>query len=241
MKPLVKLVISLGIKIAFIYLLVAIVEGLTGGKLYGPIEYPAASVCVEATELAEETTSESLVKAAQTAEIVVSEPAEQQTIPQTQNIELSSEISDYQASSTPCPEPAASAPSKHDVKPSSNNKVTPGTAASDPDDTSSVMPTETPDPTNTPSPEPLNSPSLTPKPVNDPKYTRCIADVEYWAGNDNCYHGIVCGVECRRNKAGRWVITNDGESMVWDAIEAEHPDYGGYSSKIIRGTERDFS
>jgi hypothetical protein len=29
--------------------------------------------------------------------------------------------------------------------------------------------------------------------------------------------------------------------MVWDAIEAEHPDYGGYSSKIIQGTERDFS
>ena len=89
--------------------------------------------------------------------------------------------------------------------------------------------------TSTPKPTP------TPKPVNDPKYTKCIADVEYWAGQDNCYHGYVYGVPCRRNSAGRWVTTSEGEQMVWDAIEAEHPDYGGYSAKIVSGSQRNFS
>ena len=115
------------------------------------------------------------------------------------------------------------------------------TATPVPETTVAPVPTNTPIPELTVSPTPTNTPTPTLKPVNDQRYTHCIADVEYWAGNDNCYHGFVYGVPCIRNSAGKWVETGDGEDMVWDVIEEEHPDAGGYTTRIVSGSHRYFS
>ena len=136
------------------------------------------------------------------------------------------------ATPTPKPEPS-SAPT---------NTPTPvPTATPVPEPTATQVPTNTPTPEPTATPTPTNTPTPTPKPVNDQRYTRCIADVEYWAGQDNCYHGFVYGVSCVRNSAGRWVESGDGEDKVWDMIEEEHPDAGGYTTRIVSGSHRNFS
>ena len=121
--------------------------------------------------------------------------------------------------------------------------------AADPTEAPKPTATPTPVPTATPTPEPTETPvpTSTPKPTPtlapeyDPQYTKCIADVEYWAGQDNCYHGVVYGVPCIRYNNKKWVESPEGEDMVWDAIEAEHPDAVGYTTKVISGTCRNFS
>ena len=132
--------------------------------------------------------------------------------------------------------------------PDPTNTPTPRpTATQEASATPTPVPTEAPVPTEetipeaTPTPVPTNTPTPTPKPVNDPQYKHCVADVEYWAGPDNCFHGHVYGVPCVRNSAGKWVETGEGEDMVWDAIETEHPDAGGYTTKIVSGSHRNFS
>lgn len=136
--------------------------------------------------------------------------------------------------STPTPKPTSAA--------APTNTPTPKpTATPVPEPTATPVPTNTPTPEPTAAPTPTNTPTPTPKPVNDQRYKHCIADVEYWAGNDNCYHGFVYGVPCVRNSAGKWVETGDGEDMVWDTIEEEHPDAGGYTTRIVSGSHRNFS
>lgn len=136
------------------------------------------------------------------------------------------------ATATPTPEHASSTAADPTPAPTA-------TLVPEPTDTPVLTNTPTPEPTSAPTP--TNTPTPTPKPVNDQRYKHCIADVEYWAGNDNCYHGFVYGVPCVRNSAGKWVETGDGEDMVWDAIEDEHPDAGGYTTRIVSGSHRNFS
>ena len=198
----------------------------------------------ESTEVTETTTSIEVAESTyQTRDTVrSSEPAN------TVRVNNNQDRAHTQATATPTPKPTKAPTSAPTATPKPTSTPKP-TATPKP----TTAPTATPKPTATPTPEPTEAPeptkaptstpkpTPTPKPVNDPKYTKCIADVEYWAGQDNCYHGYVYGVPCRRNSAGRWVTTREGEEMVWDAIEAEHPDYGGYSSKIVQGSQRNFS
>ena len=265
MKPLVKLLISLAIKMAFIALIYAIVMGLTGCRgCSNPDILSSSTANKEETEITRETAmSESSEEATPTSSFsqAIKKDSEESSVvtETTQNIEVaesteqtrqtvsSSEpvrVNSDQPKATATPKPTK-APT-NTPKPTSTPKLT---ATPKP----TATPTATPKPTATPTPEPTEAPeptkaptstpkpTPTPKPVNDPKYTKCITDVEYWAGQDNCYHGYVYGVPCRRNSAGRWVTTKEGEEMIWDAIEAEHPDYGGYSSKIVSGSHRNFS
>lgn len=144
------------------------------------------------------------------------------------------------ATSTPTPVPTKAPTSAPTATPTASPKSTtptpvPPTATPTSEPTATPVPTATPKPTATPTPQP------TKPPVSDPKYTKCTVDVEYWAGANNQYHGYVYGVPCHRNNSGKWVLTNKGAEMVWDAIEAEHPDYGGYTNKIVEGSHRNFS
>ena len=253
MKPLVKLLLSLAIKIAFIALIYAMVMGLTscsGCSNSDALSFSTAKE--EVTENTSDTSSEEAVPTSSfsqankkdpeestvatgiTTIIEVAESTQQtsQTTRSSEPVRVNSDQTQPKATATPTPKPTKSPTSAptNTPKPTSTPKPTA---------TPTPEPTEAPEPTKAPTSTP--KPSPTPKPVNDPRYTRCIADVEYWAGNDNCYHGIVYGVPCKRNKNGKWVITNEGEQMVWDAIEAEHPDYGGYTDKIVSGSQRNFS
>ncbi len=263
MKSLFKLLVSLIIKLAFVALLYAIAMGITSCSsscntpedlsFRQPNKEETWSVTEPSSE--ETTPTSSFLEASESNSDGSTEVTEATTIIkvaestyQTRQTVRSSEPSNTvpvnnnpnrahtQATATPTPVPTK-APT---AAPTATPKPTVApTATPKPTATPTPEPTETPVPTKAPTSTP--KPSPTPKPVNDPRYTRCVADVEYWAGNDNCYHGIVYGVPCKRNKSGKWVITNEGEQMVWDAIEAEHPDYGGYTDKIVSGSQRNFS
>lgn len=263
MKPLVKLLVSLAVKIAFIALIYAIVMGLTGCRGCSNSDIlTSSSVNKEETEITSDISSETVMSESMptssfsqankndleestvvtetTKPIEVAESTEQtrQTSSSSEPVRVNSDQTQPKATSTPTPNPTKAPTST--PKPTSTPVPTKvPTATPKPTATPTPEPTEAPEPTKAPTSTP--KPTPTPKPVNDPKYTKCIADVEYWAGQDNCYHGYVYGVPCRRNSAGRWVTTSEGEQMVWDAIEAEHPDYVGYSSKIVSGSHRNFS
>ena len=194
---------------------------------------PTSSFSQANTETSEESTET-------TTNIEVAESTQQtsQTTRSSEPVRVNSDQTQPKATATPTPKPTKAPTSAPTNAPKPTSTLKP-TASPKPTATPTPEPTEAPEPTKAPTSTP--KPTPTPKPVNDPKYTKCIADVEYWAGNDNCYHGIVYGVPCKRNKSGKWVITNEGEQMVWDAIEAEHPDYGGYTDKIVSGSQRNFS
>ena len=98
--------------------------------------------------------------------------------------------------------------------------------------------TPTPQPTEVPAPTSPPSPTPTLAPVYDPQYTNCIADVG-WNDNQTGLSGTVYGVPCRRNAAGIWVPTNEGDDMIADAVIASGA--GGWGDWIIEGSERDFS
>ena len=265
MKPLFKLLVSLIVKLAFVALLYAIAMGFTScSSAYDTPEdlsfsQPNKEETWSVTESSsEETTPTSSFlqanKSNQEGSTEVTETTKNievaESTNQTRETLRSSEPANTvqinnnqgrahtQATSTPTPVPTK-APT-NTPKPTSTPKPTAApTATPKPTATPTPEPTEAPEPTKAPTSTP--KPTPTPKPVNDPKYTKCIADIEYWAGQDNCYHGYVYGIPCRRNSAGRWVTTREGEEMLWDAIEAEHPDYGGYSAKIVQGSQRNFS
>ena len=192
------------------------------------------------SEEAMPTSSFSQANTETTTNIEVEESTQQtsQTVRSSEPVRVNSDQTQPKATATPTPKPTKAPTSAPTNTPKPTSTPNP-TATPKPTATPTPEPTEAPEPTKAPTSTP--KPTPTPKPVNDPKYTKCIADVEYWAGNDNCYHGIVYGVPCKRNKSGKWVITNEGEQMVWDAIEAEHPDYGGYTDKIVSGSQRNFS
>ena len=183
-------------------------------------------------------TEESTSEPAYTTRNSEAEQTAQQTSQTTRETKPTNERPQTQATVTPKPTSATVPTNTPTPKPTSTPKPT---ATPKPEPTATPVPTNTPTPEPTATPKPTNTPKPTPKPVNDPKYTKCIADVEYWAGPDNCYHGIVYGVPCVRNSAGKWETTGKGEDMVWDAIEAEHPDAGGYTDKIVSGSHRNFS
>ena len=250
MKQLVKLIISLGIKLALIALIYAIVMGLTGCSGCSNAEALSFSQAdQEETAVVTDTSSETSVsdpsdEATPTSSFSQAIESDQEVITETtKNNEVAS--STQQTSQTT----SSSGASSNSNGNTSNSGSSQGSATPTPAPTATPtpVPTATPTPEPTEEPEPTNTPTPTPKPTPttnpeyDPQYTSCIADVEYWAGLDNCYHGFVYGVPCRRNSAGDWVTTKEGEQMVWDTIAATYPDYGGYTSEIVEGSCRNFS
>lgn len=250
MKQLVKLIISLGIKLALIALIYAIVMGLTGCRGCSNAEALSFSQAdQEETEVVTDTSSETSVldpsdEATPSSFSQASESNQEVIAETTRNNEVAS--STQQTSQTT----SSSGASSNSNGNTSNSGSSQGSATPTPAPTATPKSTATPttEPTATPTPEPTPTPvptaTPTPKPTikpeYDPQYTNCIADVEYWAGDDNCYHGFVYGVPCKRNSSGDWVTTKDGEQMVWDTIAATYPDYGGYTSEVVEGSCRNF-
>ncbi len=251
MKQIIKLIISLGVKLALIALIYAIAMGLTSCRGCSNAEALSISQADnEETEITMDTSSEASVSDPSSEVTPTSsfsqanESNQAVTTETTKNNEVAD--STQQTSQT-----------SSSVQTGNSNGNTTNSGSSQGSGSSTTAPTATPKPTATPTPEPTATPTPEPtptpvptatptpkptiKPEYDPQYTSCIADVEYWAGPDNCYHGFVYGVPCKRNTAGDWVTTTEGEQMVWNTIEAEHPDYGGYYSEIVEGSCRNFS
>lgn len=217
-------------------LTVAVILGSVGCKKYDTSEsledeFEITEVsAVESIESTIDETTVSVTNTDATVSVATSETTAESTTEATNTTpaEVPREVSDAtegQSNSAPTAAPATSATQ----------------ATSEP--TSTPVPTETPTPEPTATPVPTDTPTPTPTiaPVYDPQYTSCIADFGWEAGDDyNGYTtGTVYGVPCRRNSAGYWIPTDEGDDMIADAAFATGA--GGYSDWIIEGSQRDFS
>ena len=221
-------------------LAVAVILGSVGCKKYDisesledefEITEASAEESIESTIYETEvlvTNTDAMVSVATSETTAESTTDVETTIP----AEVPREVSDTaegQSNSTPTAAPATS-----------DTEVTAEPTAT-PIPTATPTPEPTPIPTDPPTPTPIPSPTPTLAPVYDPQYTNCIADFGWEAGDDyNGYTtGTVYGVSCRRNSAGYWIPTDEGDDMIADAAFATGA--GGYSDWIIEGSQRDFS
>lgn len=161
--------------------------------------------------------------------------AAQTTAQQTEQTNRDAEV---EGNDTDEPKPSAQATATPTPTPTTVPLADP-TNATDPTEPQTTEPTAEPEPTETQA----TTATTTSTPTSYP-YTYCLATVEYWAGNDNCYHGYVYNVPCVLvNDLGYrqiWDTTDEGEDLVWDAIAAEHPDYGGYTAEVVEGSYHDY-
>ena len=114
------------------------------------------------------------------------------------------------------------------------------TATTAPTATSTPIPTEIPEPTATPTPmpTPTSTPTPTIAPIYDPQYTSCIVDVG-WEDNQTGLSGTITGLQARRNSVGDWILTDESDDAVADAVMAAGA--GGWYDWIIDGSHRNFS
>lgn len=192
MKSLVKLILSLGIKLAFVALLIAIVMGLSSCSGCTPSDTSFSIAINQNSDVTEESvkennsdpveTSVSSLKANESVSVstennTVAKPTEQ-TNQRTQNNEsvsnnqeeknADSTQSRTQDSATPTPTPKAADTSVQSATPTPFPSSTPiPTATPKPTSTPTPQPTNTPVPISTPTPEPTATP--TPEPTEPPK------------------------------------------------------------------------
>ena len=177
MKSLVKLIVSLLVKLAFIALIYEIVMGLTGCTgCSNPDILSSSTANIEETEITSETvmsesseealptsfgqaniehSEESTVVSETTKTIEVEESTQQtkQTIRSTDPVRVNSDQTQLKATSTPTPKPTST------PKPISTQAPTKApTATPQPTATPTPEPTEAPVPTSTPKPSPTSKP-----------------------------------------------------------------------------------
>lgn len=192
MKSLVKLILSLGIKLAFVALLIAIVMGLSSCSGCTPSDTSFSLAINKNPDVTEESVKEnnsdpvettvSSLKANEsssdtTGNNTVAKPTEQ-TSQEPRNTESvsnnqeennsDSTQSRTQDSATPTPTPKTADTSGQSATPTPVPSSTPiPTATPKPTSTPTPQPTNTPAPTSTPTPEPTATP--TPEPTETPK------------------------------------------------------------------------
>ena len=241
MKSLVKLIISLLIKLAFIALVYAIVMGLTGCDKISAHDVSSLSTSsYQETEVMTETSSKT-VHSEQREE---AEPSSLFSQVERRIIEENSAIPSETTVETASVRPTekqkskstSKAPTKKTVK--STTKVTKKVPTK--------APTKVPDkdPTKAPTKKPTSKPSKpkatatpTPKP-----YTYCTCDAEVSCGSTaaGTFHKFtIKGLTAHKLKSGLWEITEASDDKVRTYLKENYPGYGRYGVGKLKN-KRDY-
>ena len=232
MKSLVKLIISLLIKLAFIALIYAIVIGLTScSRNDKPILLSFSTEKKEEVEVCTEPSREA----------VVSESSET-TKPSYSSHVIESNTETTEESVRPTEKPksksTSKAPTKKAIK--STSKETKKTITKAPTKVPEKDPTKAP--TKVPTKKPTSKPKATATPTPKP-YTYCTCDAEVSCGSTaaGTYHKFtIKGLTAHKLKSGLWEITEASDEKVRAYMKTNYPESANHYGVGKLKNKRDY-
>lgn len=232
MKGLVKLIVSLIIKVAFVALVVAIVMGLTSCR---------KSDKPEAFSFSTEKTEETIGTTKTSSRVTVSETSifRQEKEKKTEESASNSVTETSETTKKSAAKPLETKKKRVSTKAAAKKESKVATTA--PKKTATRAPTKAPAkettkaPTKSPTKKPTNTP--TPKP-----YTYCTCDAEISCGSTaaGTFHKFTLkGLTAHKLKSGLWEITEASDDKVRAYLKENYPGYGRYGVGKLKN-KRDY-